>query len=78
MCGSETGQTRKGYNRLETQRYLCGKCGTTYTIGRKDRAYPEETRELALKMYYSGISGRRAGKVLATNKANAYNWIKNE
>ncbi len=54
----------------------CGKCGATYTINPKQRAYPEETRELAIKMYYSGVSGRGVGKVLRMNKANVYNWIK--
>ncbi len=75
-CGSETGQVKKGYNRSGTQRCLCRKCGATYTINPKQRAYPEETRKLAIKMFYSGVSGRGVGKVLGMNKANVYNWIK--
>ena len=31
---------------------------------------PEETRELAIKMYYGGISGRGVGKILGVNKSN--------
>lgn len=75
-CGSTERQMRKGYNRSGTQRCLCGVCGTTYTIDPKKRAYSEETRTLAIKMYYSGVSGRGVGKVLGMNKANVYNWIK--
>jgi transposase-like protein len=75
-CGSATGQLKKGYNRSGTQRCLCKECGATYTIDPKKRAYPEETRKLAMKMYYSGVSGRGVGKVLGMNKSNVYNWIK--
>ena len=47
-----------------------------YTINPKKRDYPEETKRLAIKMYYSGASGRGVGKVLGMSKANVYNWIK--
>ena len=67
---------KKGFNRSGTQRYLCGKCGITYTLNPKKREYSEETRSLAIKMYYSGTSGRGVGKILGMNKANVYNWIK--
>ena len=75
-CGSITGQLKKGYNRSGTQRRLCKECGVTYTKEPKKREYPKETRELAIKMYYSGVSGRGVGKVLGMNKANVYSWIK--
>lgn len=44
----------------------------------KRHAYPEETRELAIKMYYGGISGRGVGKILGINKSNVMNWIKKD
>ena len=47
-----------------------------YTIDPKKRDYSEDTRKLAMKMYYSGVSGRGVGKVLGMSKANVYNWIK--
>ena len=37
---------------------------------------PEETRELAIKMYYGGVSDRGVGKILGMNKSNEMNWIK--
>ena len=55
---------------------MCTSCGVTYTLAPKRREYPEETKELAVKMYYSGVSGRGVGKVLGMSKANVYNWIK--
>lgn len=67
---------QKGINRSGTQRCLCKECGIAYTVGSKQRAYPEETKQLAIKMFYSGVSGRGVGKVLGMNKSNMYNWIK--
>ena len=55
---------------------MCKECGKIYTIDPKKREYAEETRKLAMKMYYSGVSGRGVGKVLGMSKANVYNWIK--
>ena len=75
-CGKVENQVKMGYNRSGTQRCMCKECGTRYTIAPKTREYPEETRELAIKMYYSGVSGRGVGKVLGMSKANVYNWIK--
>jgi transposase-like protein len=69
-CGAETNQTKKGFNPSGTQRYGCKECGVIYTLESKKHKYAEETRTLALKMYYSGVSGRGVGKVLGMSKAN--------
>jgi len=76
QCGKIENQIKKGTNRSGTQRCMCKECGVAYTIDPKKREYPEETQKLALKMYYSGVSGRGVGKVLGMSKANVYNWIK--
>ena len=55
---------------------MCKECGIVYTIDAKKRDYPEGTRQQALKMYYSGSSGRSVGKAMGMSKANVYNWIK--
>ena len=52
--------------------------GIYYTINPKRHEYPEETRKLAIKMYYGGVSGRGVGKILQMNKSNVMNWIKKE
>lgn len=75
-CGKIENQIKAGFNRSGTQRCKCKDCGIKYTLEPKKHEYPEETKQLALKMYYSGVSGRGVGKVLGMNKANVYNWIK--
>ena len=75
-CGAEDGQMRNGANRSGTQTYHCRHCNKFYTPKPKQQEYSEETKELALKMYYSGVSGRGVGKILGMSKANVYNWIK--
>ena len=75
-CEQTDGQMRNGSNRSGTQRIICRHCKKSYTIEPKRNAYSEETRALALKIYYAGSSGRGVGKVLGMSKANVYNWIK--
>ena len=59
-----------------TRRCKCKERGIYYTVDPKRHAYPEETRELAIKMYYGGVSGRGVGKILGMNKSDVANWIK--
>lgn len=75
-CGATEGQMKNGHNRSGTQTYMCRMCKKIYTPEPKRHAYDEQTRKQAIKMYYSGVSGRGVGKVLGMNKANVYNWIK--
>jgi len=75
-CGKTENQINKGFNPSGSQRCRCKDCGIVYTINPKKTDYPEETNKLALRMYYSGVSGRGVGKVLGMSKANIYNWIK--
>ena len=75
-CGKAENQITKGYNRSGTQRCMCKECGVAYTNNPKKREYSEETKKIALKIYYSGVSGRGVGKVLGMSKGNVYNWIK--
>ena len=50
-CGKIENQVKAGYNASGSQRCKCKECGIYYTIAPKRHAYPEETRELAIKMY---------------------------
>jgi len=75
-CASAENQASYGFNRSGTQRCRCKACNFTYTLGAKNRAYSEEVRNRAMKIYYSGVSGRGVGKILGMSKANVYNWIK--
>ena len=42
----------------------------------KRNAYSEDVREMAIKVYYAGTSGRSVGKVFGFSKTNVYNWLK--
>jgi len=53
-CGKIENQINKGFNPSGSQRCRCKDCGIVYTINPKKTDYPEETKKLALKMYYSG------------------------
>ena len=75
-CGSEENQKDYGFNRSGTQRSKCKECERTYTMQPKNRAYSEETRQAAIKTYYSGVSGCGVGKIFGMSKANVYNWLK--
>ena len=75
-CGSKENQVDFGYNRSGTQRCRCKNCNIAYTLNPKTRAYPEEIRDEAIKIYYSGVSGRGVGKIMGFSKANVANWIK--
>lgn len=75
-CGKTENQAKKGFNRSGTQKVYCKECGANYTLNPKLHTYPEETRKLAMKIFYSGVSGRGVGKILDMNKSNVYNWIK--
>jgi len=75
-CGQITNQINKGKNGSGTQRCMCKDCKIYYTPETKKREYPEEIRTQALKIFYSGVSGRGVGKILGMSKANVYNWIK--
>ena len=76
-CGKTENQVKAGYNGSGTRRCRCKECGIYYTVDPKRHAYPEETRELAIKIYYGRVSGRGGG-ILGMNKSNVTNWIKKE
>ena len=75
-CGSAENQSNFGFNRSGTQRCKCKMCDITYTLEPKQHAITEEKRELAIRAYYSGVSGRGVGKMFDMNKSNVVRWIK--
>lgn len=76
FCGEESKQVNNGHNRSGTQRVLCRHCGKTYTHEAKKREYPPETVKEAIKMYYSGVSGRGVANCFGFNKSNVVRWLK--
>ena len=75
-CGSAEGQARNGFTKSGTQICRCFACKYRYTLNPKRRAYPDELREIAIKEYLSGLSGRGVGKIHGMSGNNVINWIK--
>jgi len=75
-CGQSAKQVNSGTNRSGTQRCKCKECNITYTLNPKSHAYSEEVRTSAIKVYYSGVSGRGVGRLLGMSKNNVYKWLK--
>jgi len=75
-CKSKEQQMNNGHHPSGTQKVLCGRCRKTYTEYPLKVRYSQEEKELAIKEYMSGISGRGVGKIHGMSKANVYNWIK--
>ena len=75
-CGQKIGQMNNGRNRSGTQRRICSGCNASYTVEPKCRAYPETIREIAIKEYLSGLSGRGVGKIHGMSGSNVINWLK--
>jgi len=75
-CKQTENQINAGYNRSGTQRCVCKNCKYKYTLNGKTHAYSEEVQQQAMRIYYSGVSGRGVGKILGMNKENVLNWIK--
>jgi len=74
-CGSEKNQMNSGFTAADSQRCLCGHCKCKYTLNPKPWAYSEEKRQLAIKEFYMGTSGRGVGKIHRMSKANVFRWI---
>lgn len=66
-------QQNFGFNASGTRLNRCGYCGKTYALNPKSLAYDNQTRELAIKIYFSVVSGREVGKIYRMKKANVYN-----
>ena len=57
------------------QRYRCLACGYNYTGGTTG-AYPEEKRQLALKLYLEGMGLRAIGRVLDVSNGPVMRWVR--
>jgi len=74
-CGDKDNQKKHGVNRSSTQRCFCKLCNASYTLDPKSRAIPEHIREIAIREYFMGVSGRGVGKIHRMGKENAMRWI---
>lgn len=76
ICGAKGNIVGYGFNRSGTQRCRCNTCKKIFTDNPKRHAYSEEIKKQAIKIYYSGVSGRGVGKIFGMGKENVVRWIK--
>jgi transposase-like protein len=67
---------KSGKTEVGSQRVKCTVCGKRYTPNPKDKGYPQEVRDQAIKLHFGGMSGRQIGNILGMSKANVYIWAK--
>ena len=73
-CGETQAQWKLGINKSGTQRYKCQSCKKSYTPDARLHEYDKETKDMAMRMLVSGMSGRKIGLLLGMCKNNAYKW----
>jgi transposase-like protein len=66
---------KAGFTRVESRRYLCCRCGRTYTPEPKARGRGEETRASALEYYAAYLSLREIGSLLSVSHETVRNWV---
>ncbi len=73
-CNSS--QNKKNGFRRGKQAYRCNNCGSQYIENPQPRAYPNEVKQLCLKMYLNGMSFRAIARVTEIDHATIINWVK--
>jgi transposase-like protein len=74
-CGSKE-HKKDGFANGGKQRSQCKQCRYCYTVAKSSWMKPQETKELALKMYLEGIGFRGIGRVLHVSNTAVLGWIR--
>jgi len=74
-CGATERQTKAGTNPTGTQRRECQHCHRTYTPKPKDKGYPLNIRQMALRMAVDGLNFRRIARFLQVHHQTVINWV---
>jgi transposase len=75
-CEATERQVKSGFNESGSQRYKCQLCSKRYTPQPVKQGYPEEVRQLAVRMYVDGNNLRRIGRHLGISHQCVANWVK--
>ncbi len=74
QCKSSN-KKKNGFRRGK-QCYKCKDCGCQYVENPKPRSYPNEVKQLCLKMYLNGMGFRAIARVTDIDHATIINWVK--
>jgi transposase-like protein len=74
QCGA-TQVSRYG-RRQERQNYICKVCKRQFLESKRRRGYPEEVKQICLRMRQSGMSYREIERLTGVNHNTIINWFK--
>ena len=72
----KSSKKKKNGFRRGKQCYKCKDCGCQYVENPKPRSYPNEVKQLCLKMYLNGMGFRAIARVTEIDHATIINWVK--
>jgi insertion element IS1 protein InsB len=72
----KSSRNKKNGFRRGKQSYRCLDCGCQYVENPKSRAYPNEVKQLCLKMYVNGMGFRAIARVTDIDHGTIINWVK--
>jgi transposase-like protein len=75
-CGSE--QSQKNGHRRGKQNYRCKNCGRQFVETYVQRGYSDDTRQICIRMYRSGLTLREIERLTGISHSTIYNWVKQE
>jgi transposase-like protein len=73
-CGSE--QFQKNGHRRGKQNYRCKPCGRQYVDAYASRGYSDDTKQICIRMYRTGLGLREIERITGISHGTIYNWIK--
>lgn len=73
-CGSE--QFQKNGHRGGKQNYRCKNCGRQYVEAYEVKGYSEDTKQICIRMYSTGLELREVERLTGISHSAIYNWVK--
>ncbi|MBW4662346.1 MAG: helix-turn-helix domain-containing protein [Drouetiella hepatica Uher 2000/2452] len=73
-CESE--QFQKNGHRSGKQNYRCKNCGRQYVEAYAAKGYSEDTKQICIKMYRTGLKLREIASLTGISHGTVYNWVK--
>ncbi|HSG42834.1 MAG TPA: helix-turn-helix domain-containing protein [Anaerolineales bacterium] len=75
-CKHTENQSKSGFTKAGSQRYVCKFCGKRYTPKPKHHGYSRKVRLQAVGMYVDGMGFRQIGRHLQVDHVTVMNWVR--
>lgn len=76
QCGSE--QIQKNGHRRHGQNYRCKDCGRQFIETYLQKGYSDDTRQICLRMYRSGLKPGEIARLTGISRSTLYSWVRQE